>query len=133
MRIASVRYSNSDKTQDYLCPDKTIKEGDVVILEGMDKPHYIAEIKNTRDTTLPLKKVLSKAVLNNKVTLSSKYMDITTIDTDCIVNSLGTDIQEFGMICKSIYYKSNSKELKEYIKNHKKGNIFDNKDTDAGV
>ena len=104
MRIASVRYPNSDKTQDYLCPDKTIKEGDVVILEGMDKPHYIAEIKNTLDTNLPLKKVLSKAVLNNKVTLSSRYMDITTIDTDCIVNSLGTDIQEFGMICKSIYY-----------------------------
>lgn len=133
MRIASVRYPNSDKTQDYLCIDKTIKEGDVVILEGMDKPHYIAEIKNILDTTLPLKKVLSKAVLNNKVTLSSKYMDITTIDTDCIVNSLGTDIQEFGMICKSIYYKSNSKELKEYIKNHKKGNIFDIKVTDAGV
>ena len=62
VRIASVRYPNSDKTLDYLCPDKTIKEGDVVILEGMDKPHYIAEIKNILDTTLPLKKVLSKAV-----------------------------------------------------------------------
>ena len=48
------------------------------------------------------------------------------------MNSLGTDIQEFGMICRSIYRASESKELKVYIDNHPEGKIFDIKVTDAG-
>ena len=133
VRIASVKYPNNSKTHDYLCPDTSINEGDVVYLEGNDKPHYIVEIKKVDNKdNLTTKKVLSKAILNDNVTLSSKYMDITTIDTECIVNSLGTDIQEFGMICRSIYRASESKELKDYIDNHPEGKIFDIKVTDAG-
>ena len=133
VRIASVKYPNNSKTQDYLCPDTSIHEGDVVYLEGNDKPHYIVEIKKVDNKdNLTTKKVLSKAILNDNVTLSSKYMDITTIDTECIVNSLGTDIQEFGMICRSIYRASESKELKDYIDNNPEGKIFDIKVTDAG-
>ena len=45
VRIASVKYPNNSKTLDYLCPDTSIHEGDVVYLEGNDKPHYIVEIK----------------------------------------------------------------------------------------
>ena len=78
VRIASVKYPNNSKTLDYLCPDTSIHEGDVVYLEGNDKPHYIVEIKKVDNKdNLATKKVLSKAILNDNVTLSSKYMDIT--------------------------------------------------------
>ena len=36
VRIASVKYPNNSKTHDYLCPDTSINEGDVVYLEGND-------------------------------------------------------------------------------------------------
>lgn len=133
IRVAGVRFPGSNKTYDYLCLDKSLDEGDVVYLEGQVNPSFIYEIKEVTDKDcVATKKVISKAIPNDKVTLSSKYMDIRKATTECIVNSLGTHIQEFGNICRAIFYAAQSKELEDFINNNVKGNVFDIKVTDAG-
>ena len=90
VRIAKIRFSGSRTSYDYFCPDKTIEEGDVVFLEGKENPSYVYEIVEVADSeSKATKKVLSKAEENTNVTLSSKYMDITKANQECIVNSLG--------------------------------------------
>ncbi len=132
-RIARIKFSGYSMLKDYLCPDKNIEEGDVVYLEGLDNPSFVYEIKEVADSDcIATKRVLSKAVENENVTLSSKYMDITKASTECIVNSLGTNIREFGNICYAIFYASESKELEDFINNNVNGRIFDIKVTDAG-
>ncbi len=133
VRIAKIKFSGYTKVKEYLCPDKKIEEGDVVLLEGVDNPAFVYEIAEVNDNDCNAnKRVLSKAIENKNVTLSSKYMDITKANTECIVNSLGTNIKEFGNICYSIFYASESKELENFINNNTNGKVFDIIVTDAG-
>lgn len=133
IRIARIKFSTSDEIYEYLLNDKNITEGDVVYLEDRENPAFIYEIKEVKDNEgKTLKKVVSKAIPNDYVTLSYKYMDITKIDTECIVNSLGTHVKEMGNICHAIYDAAESKELEDYINKNSFGNVFEIKVTDAG-
>ncbi len=119
IRVAIIKFPGDDKKYEYLCPNKNIDEGDVVYLEGVKDPKCIYEIKEYEDKDVKTtKKVLSLVKENKNVSLSYKYMDITKAKTDCIVNSLGTNVQIQGGICHSITSASHSKELNDYINNH---------------
>lgn len=134
VRVAGIKYSKKSEIINYLCPDKTLEEGDVVYLEDKTNPYFIYEINEIDDKDAKgLKKVLSKAIENEKVVQTSKYMDITKVKADAIVNSLGTHIKEFSSICHAIYHASKSKELEDYISKTSTGKIFDIKVTDAGL
>lgn len=133
IRIARIKFSTNDEIYEYILNDKGITEGDVVYLEDRENPAFIYEIIEVKDNECkPIKKVVSKAIPNESVTLSYKYMDITKSTSECIVNSLGTHVKEMGNICKAIYDASESKELKAYISNNTLGNVFDIKVTEAG-
>lgn len=119
IRVAIIKFPGDDIPHEYLCPNKNIDEGDVVYLEDEKDPQCIYEIKEYDDKDVKItKKVLSLVKENKNVTLSYKYMDITKAKTECIVNSLGTNVQILGSICESITSTSHSKELNDYIKNH---------------
>ncbi len=131
VRIAKVKLVGSRKTFEYLCPDTNIDEGDVVYLEDQESPSYVCEIVEVKDEKCKAtKNVLSKAIRNDNVTLSSKYMDITKCDQECIVNSLNPSTSKFDIICKAILYKSN--ELADILNNNPYCNTFDMFVTDAG-
>ncbi len=132
IRIARIKFRDNDEIYEYLCSDKSIVEGDVVYLEDRANPSFIYEIKEEDIECKVYKKVLTKAIPNDKVRLSYKYADITTVNTDCIVNSLGTNIREFGSICQSIYEAANSCELDDYLNSKSIGHVFDIIVTDAG-
>lgn len=133
IRIARIKFSTSDEIYEYTLNDKSITEGDVVYLEDRKNPAFIYEIKEVKDNEYKtLKKVVSKAVPNDCVTLSYKYMDITKANTECIVNSLGTHVKEMGNICHAIYDAALSKELEDYINKNSVGNVFDIIVTSAG-
>ena len=71
VRIAKVKLVGSRKTFEYLCPDTNIDEGDVVYLEDQESPSYVCEIVEVKDEKCKAtKKVLSKAIRNDNVTLS---------------------------------------------------------------
>ncbi len=133
IRIARIKFSTSDEIYEYTLNDKSVTEGDVVYLEDRKNPAFIYEIKEVKDNECKtLKKVISKAVPNDCVTLSYKYMDITKANTECIVNSLGTHVKEMGNICHAIYDAALSKELEDYINKNSVGNVFDIIVTSAG-
>lgn len=133
VRIAKVKLVGSRKTFEYLCPDTNIDEGDVVYLENQDKPSYVCEIVEVKDEKCKAtKKVLSKAIRNDNVTLSSKYMDITKCNQECIVNSLNLSTSKIDIICKAILYKSKVNELADIPNNSPYCNTFDMFVTGAG-
>lgn len=133
IRIARIKFSTSDEIYEYTLNDKSITEGDVVYLEDRKNPAFIYEIKEVKDNECKtLKKVVSKAIPNDCVTLSYKYMDITKSKSECIVNSLGTHVKVMGNICHAIYETARSKELEDYINKNSIGNVFDIIVTSAG-
>ena len=133
MRIARVKFPISEEIEEYICQDKTIEEGDVVFLEDYDGPIHVYEIEDVDPKSCDSKKsVISKAEINSKVTLSSKYMDITKADTECIVNSLGTNLQSLGQICRSIMLASKSQELRDFINSKEEAKVFEIVVTGAG-
>ena len=40
VRIAKIKFNSHSKEYDYFCDDEKINEGDVVYIEGSDRPVY---------------------------------------------------------------------------------------------
>lgn len=135
-RLAKIKYTNSDQYYHYICNDKKIKGGEVVYVEGknggVSGPVYVIDIEEVERDCSGYKKVLSVAELNENVNISQKYIDITKIEADCIVNSLGPNTSLFGKICSKIVSEAHSKEIDAMLKKHPNANIFDTFITDAG-
>ena len=133
IRVAQVKFGRHSKTYDYLCEDKTIKEGDVVSIEGKSTPVFIYAIKEIEPTPgIKYAKVIMKLKENENVTIITKYMNIIDSKCECIVNSLGPDTSIFGNICESIMYNANSDEMRDMLNNNPHANIYDMFVTDAG-
>ena len=133
MRVAKVRFNNNKDVYDYICDIKDVKEGDVVQVEDQMIPFFVYGISDEelKPGTI-YKRVLKKLKENDKVTISTRYMNIIDSDCDCIVNSLGTNTSVFGAICKSIVTAAKSKEIEQMLKEYPTGKVFDYHVTDAG-
>ncbi len=126
VRIAKVKLVGSRKTFEYLCPDTNIDEGDVVYLENQDKPSYVCEIVEVKDEKCKAtKKVLSKAIRNDNVTLSSKYMDIRKCEQECIVNSLNVSFRTFDILCASLLEFICLDDFPDIVHSDELLNVFD--------
>ena len=131
-RIAKIRFNSNGQDYSYFCPDKKIKEGDVVFVEGANQPLYVYEIIEAKDSMGATAKVLAKANENPNVNLATRFMNIINCNCECIVNSLGSETNVFGDICKTIVENAHSKEIDDMLKNNPKANVFDTFITDAG-
>ena len=133
IRIAKVKFNSGGKLYDYICPDKKIKEGDVVFVEGTDQPLYVYEILEVKpEETKASSKVLGIAKENPNVNLATRFMNIIDCKCECIVNSLGPETDVFGNICRAIVENAHSKEIETMLKENPKAKIFDTFVTDAG-
>ena len=134
MRVARVKFNNGKNLYDYICDIKEVKEGDVVQVEDQIIPLFvygIADIELKKGTTY--KKVIKKLKENDKVTITTRYMNIVESDCDCIVNSLGINTNVFGAICKSIVNAAKSNDIEKMLKEYPTGKVFDYHVTNAGV
>ena len=133
LKIAEIKIGKSDKLYDYFCNDLHVQEGDFVYVENINFPVFVYDIKSvTKEETLANKSILKIVDINKNVKVLTKYEDVTKIECDCVVNSLGTTLNVFGSICKAIVTNAHSKEIDDLIKNHPTANIFDIFVTDAG-
>lgn len=132
MRIAIVKSSDSNETYACICDIEDVEEYDVVQVSGCETPLMVYEVED--DNLRPgirYPHVLRKLEENNNVTVTTRYMNITNSECDCIVNSLCPDTSVFTPICKSIYKKA-SDEIDYLIDNYPHGEIFDYFVTPAG-
>ena len=131
MKIAEIKIGKSDKLYDYYCNDLKVEEGDFVYVENINYPVFVYGIKSVSES-LANKSILKVVRINKNVKVYTKYEDVTKIECDCVVNSLGTNLSLFGSICKAIVTNAHSKEIDDMIKNNPTANIFDTFVTDAG-
>ena len=76
VRIAKVKFNSGGKLYDYICPDKKIKEGDVVFVEGTDQPLYVYEILEVKpEETKASSKVLGIAKENPNRIIRDEFID----------------------------------------------------------
>lgn len=133
VRIAKIKFNRFSKEYDYICDDININEGDVVYVEGSDRPVYVYEIAivDINDTKAK-NKVIGIAIENPNVTIANRYANIINCKYTCIVNSLEPDTNIFSSICKSIVDNAKSNEIDNMLKEHPKANIYDTFITNAG-
>ncbi len=133
IKVAEIKIGKSDKLYDYFCNDLKVQEGDFVYVENINFPVFVYDVKyKDKDETLANKSILNIVQINKHVKVFTKYEDVTKVECDCVVNSLGTKLDVFGSICKAIVTNAHSKEINDMIKNHPTAEIFDTFVTDAG-